>query len=275
MTPRTALKGFPKQQFFGNRCENTQQNGEHNCFCSTPWAQISWRVLRFLLWLPISAVVGPLLPTEIRLVDVFISVFIIQLEVKIDHSQNWSGARASQNYPRRFFSRQQTMLWSLKYINNVSFGIWHLIKLNNSNVDWVWNLFYWCPGWNILVNFQPTYWILLLWETQCEMQSIKLLFVFVFLFINQHTQFYVSWSTWVYKMNKKNIQILIFIFFYLSVAFIWLWDAKISEGVWRMADSSQNGPTVHFSREISGMQGKLCNSPTKLLWACDYSPIVI
>ena len=46
MTSRAALKGFFKRQFFGNRRDNTQQNGEHRCFCATIWAQISCRVIR-------------------------------------------------------------------------------------------------------------------------------------------------------------------------------------------------------------------------------------
>ena len=62
ITARAALKTFPKRQIFGNLRDNTQQNGEHSCFCNITWAQISWRMVRFLLWLPTGAVVGQFCP---------------------------------------------------------------------------------------------------------------------------------------------------------------------------------------------------------------------
>ena len=36
------------------------------------------------------------------------------------------------------------------------------------------------------------------------------------------------------------------------------WCYKISKGLWHMAVNSQNGPTIHFSHEISWIYGKLC-----------------
>ena len=38
MTSQAVVKGFPKQRFFGNQHDNTQQKGEHSCFCNTTWA---------------------------------------------------------------------------------------------------------------------------------------------------------------------------------------------------------------------------------------------
>ena len=52
---------FPKRQLLGHRRDNTQRNGEHGCFCDTILAQIRWRMVIFLLWLPMGAVVRPLL----------------------------------------------------------------------------------------------------------------------------------------------------------------------------------------------------------------------
>ena len=129
---------FPTRQFFGNRRDNTQQNGEHSCFCTTIWAQISCRVVRCLLWFPTGVVVWPLLPTDIRFGDVFTSQKLRSKSATHKKCHVWSCTRLSKS-SRTCFARQSTWLWSLKCTNNVSFGVWHLIFLNNSNVDWTWN----------------------------------------------------------------------------------------------------------------------------------------
>ena len=84
---RATRKGFPKRQFFGNRRDNTQRNGEHNC---------------------------------------------------------------------------------------MRFRIWHLVLLDNLHVDWIWNPFWLCPGLNILGQFLTNILDPVAWETECELQSIKL-----------------------------------------------------------------------------------------------------
>ena len=132
-------RAFPKRQFFGNRRDNTQQNGEHSRFCATIWAQINCRVVRWLLWLPTGAVVGPLLPTDIRFADVFITQKLRSKSATHKKCHVWSCMRLSKS-SQTCFAHQSTRLWSLKCTNNVSFWVWHLIFLNNSNVDWTWNL---------------------------------------------------------------------------------------------------------------------------------------
>ena len=132
-------RAFPELQLFGNRCDNIWQNGEHSCFCATIWAQISWRVVRFLLWLPTGAVVGPLLPTDIHFVDVFITQRWRSKSATHKKCHVWSCTRLSKS-SQTCFSRQSTMLWNLKCTNDVSFRVWHLIFLNYSNVYWTWNL---------------------------------------------------------------------------------------------------------------------------------------
>ena len=130
---------FPKRQFFGNRPDNTQQNGEHSCFCATIWAQISCRVVRCLVWLRMGAVVGPFWPANIRFVDVFITQKLRSKSATHKNCHVWSCTRLSKS-SQTCFARQSTRLWSLKCTNNVSFRVWHLTFMNNSNVDWTWNL---------------------------------------------------------------------------------------------------------------------------------------
>ena len=95
-------RAFPKRQFFGNRRDNTQKNGEHSCFCATIWAQISYRVVRCLLWLHTGAVVWPLLPTDIRFFDVFITQKLRSKSATHKKCHVWSCTRLSnQNRQRR------------------------------------------------------------------------------------------------------------------------------------------------------------------------------
>ena len=54
-------------------------------------------------------------------------------------------------------------------------------------------------------------------------------------------------------------------------AYICLWVSKISKGMWHMTGNSQNGPTVHFSHNISQMHGELFNFLTKPLLACHFT----
>ena len=68
-----------------------------------------------------------------------------EIAVKIGHSQKVS--RLELHAPVKIVTdvfrpsvNSWTPLWSLKCTTNVSFRVWHLIFLNNSNVDWTWNL---------------------------------------------------------------------------------------------------------------------------------------
>ena len=67
----------------------------------------------------------------------------------------------------------------------------------------------------------------------------------------------------------SNSQYPFSLLWFICCLYFW-WVYKISEGVCHMAVNSQNGPTIHFSHEISWMHGKLWNFPMKLLSACNF-----
>ena len=58
---------------------------------------------------------------------------------------------------------------------------------------------------------------------------------------------------------------IFFSFLVIFAASSCLWVDEISEGVSHMTGNSQNGPTVHFSHEISRMHSTLSNFLTKHL----------
>ena len=73
-----------------------------------------------------------------------------------------------------------------------------------------------------------------------------------------HFAYTRNWMYWFFQYHN------------LFVAYTCWWVYKSSEGVRHIASNSQNGPTMHFSHEISWMDGKTSNILTKLLWVCNF-----
>ena len=148
----------------------------------------------------------------------------------------------------------------------MSFRIWLLILLKNSNVDWIQNLFLLMPRLKHFNELSSNMLDCAAWKTKCVLQSIKLLLLLAF-FIQPPYTVICHLVLFGIKMDLLNIWIVIIC--YLFAARTCILVDKISMWMWRMACYSQNGPTEHFYHEISRMYVILCNSPSKLLWTCN------
>ena len=126
--------GLSQMAILWKQAQHTPMCRKHLLFNFT-WPQIIWWEVKFLLWFSVCEVVWALLHTR----DMFHPCFH-----HLDGGQNWPltkwmRLRTCQNYHRCVLSVKKNCFDI--YMNNVNFRIWHLISLNNSNVDWIWNLF--------------------------------------------------------------------------------------------------------------------------------------
>ena len=135
--PQNIKKMYSIDRIFNNqRCQVIlwwQLKEPLCCICAIIWAQISWRVVRFVdsVRVPWLGHFCPQRNVSSMFSLVFSSFRWRSKSATHKQGQVWSGTCLSKS-SQTCFSRQSTMLWSMKCTNNVSFRIWHLILLNNS-----------------------------------------------------------------------------------------------------------------------------------------------
>ena len=108
------------------------------------------------------------------------------------------------------------------------------------------------------------------WETQCDLKSIK---QFLFAFLIQPT--YTVACQLAHFVIQFGLNEYLNIYLYFFAACTWLLLDLISEGYGAWLATAKMVPQCIVAHEIAWMHCKLCNSLTKLLRSCNFSPIII